>query len=79
MFFKRGSVIGDLLPNLEGHEMDIFIALKDVQQIKKTLARILPEVKSSHRVEAVARGFGWKSNAALRACLMCAPTRCRVR
>ncbi len=40
---------------------------KDVDAVKKELGGLLPEVKSSHRVEALARGLGWNTNAALRA------------
>lgn len=58
--------------------MTFLISLNSVQQIKKQLGQKIPDVKSSHRVEAMARGFGWKTNAALRAALMCAPTRCSV-
>lgn len=43
------------------------ISLADVDSIKAELGRILPDVKSSHRVEAMARGLGWNTNAALRA------------
>lgn len=38
----------------------------DIQQLKNHLGRLLPNVKSSHRVEAMARGLGFNSNAALR-------------
>jgi hypothetical protein len=73
-----GSVIGDLLSTLNGYGMTHLLSLKNVQQIKNTLGRKLPSVKSSHRVEAMARGLGWKSNAALRACLLCGPTECEL-
>ncbi|MBI2240792.1 MAG: hypothetical protein HYU59_08320 [Magnetospirillum gryphiswaldense] len=42
------------------------ISLADVDSLKAELGRILPDVKSSHRVEAMARGLGWNTNAALR-------------
>lgn len=42
------------------------ISLADVDSIKVELGRILPDVKSSHRVEAMARGLGWNTNASLR-------------
>lgn len=46
--------------------MKTFISLADVDSIKAELTRLLPGVKSSHRVEAMARGLGWNTNAALR-------------
>lgn len=42
-------------------------SLSDIEHIKRQLAALLPAVKSSHRVEAMARGLGWNTNAALRA------------
>ena len=56
--------------------MTILLTLKHAQLIKKELRLNLPHVKSSHRAEAMARGLGWKSNAALRAALMCGPADC---
>ena len=47
--------------------MQTLFSLSDIERIKQELAALLPEVKSSHRVEAMARGLGWKTNAALRA------------
>jgi hypothetical protein len=44
-------------------------SLADIDCVKRELASLLPNVKSSHRAEAMARGFGWKTNAALRAAL----------
>lgn len=44
-------------------------SLVDIACIKRELASLLPNVKSSHRTEAMARGFGWQTNAALRAAL----------
>jgi hypothetical protein len=41
--------------------------LSEIELIKVELTRLLPDVKSSHRVEALARGLGWNTNAALRA------------
>lgn len=58
--------------------MNILITMKHAQLIKKELGLHLPHVKSSHRAEAMARGLGWKSNAALRAALMCGEADCRV-
>ena len=47
--------------------MKAHISLTDIDSIKADLLCLLPDVKSSHRVEAMARGFGWNTNAALRA------------
>ena len=41
--------------------------LAAIGTIKAELLHSLPEVKSSHRIEAVARGLGFQSNAAMRA------------
>ena len=38
--------------------MKTLISLDDVESIKRELIQILPNVKSSHRVEAMARGLG---------------------
>lgn len=46
--------------------MQTRITLPKIEILKKELGVLLPDVKSSHRVEAVARGLGWNSNAALR-------------
>jgi hypothetical protein len=37
--------------------------------MKADLRRVLPNVKSCHRIEAIARGLGWATNAAMRASL----------
>ncbi len=47
--------------------MQTQFSLSDIERIKQELAALLPAVKSSHRVEAIARGLGWNTNAALRA------------
>jgi hypothetical protein len=47
--------------------MEITFSLADIESLKRELTRLLPDVKSSHRVEAMARGLGWNTNAALRA------------
>lgn len=54
--------------------MEITFTLADIESLKGELARLLPEVKSSHRVEAMARGLGWNTNAALRADLVTGAT-----
>jgi hypothetical protein len=50
------------------------ITLADIERIKDALRASLPDVKSSHRVEAIARGLGWHTNASMRAALAAAPT-----
>ncbi len=54
--------------------MKAHISLTDVDAIKVELLRLLPDVKSSHRGEAMARGLGSGSNAALRAELVTGAT-----
>ncbi len=39
--------------------MEITFALTDIESLKRELTRLLPDIKSSHRVEAMARGLGW--------------------
>jgi len=48
-------------------------SLTDITDIKRELGNLLPDVKSSHRVEAMARGLGWNTNAALLAELKVQP------
>lgn len=47
--------------------------LPKIEILKKEIGLLLPDVKSSHRVEAMARGLGWNSNATLRAGLADGP------
>lgn len=54
--------------------MKLAVSLPLVESIKDELRQSLPEVKSSHRVEALARGLGWSANAALRAMLADGPS-----
>ena len=49
--------------------MKLTITITDVEHMKAVLRTVLPDVKSSHRVEALARGLGWRTNAAMRAAL----------
>lgn len=49
------------------------ITLANIETIKLRLAKSLGEVKSSHRVEAIARGLGFRTNASLRAAAKSAP------
>lgn len=52
------------------------ISLSFVESIKGDLWRSMPEVKSSHLTEALARGLGWRTHAALRAALASGPAEC---
>jgi len=47
--------------------MQIMLSLADSEAAKGYLATTIPDVKSSHRVEALARALGYATNAALRA------------
>lgn len=49
--------------------MKIAVTPDVIESIKKDLRQALREVKSSHRIEAVARGLGWTTNAAMRVTL----------
>jgi len=49
--------------------MKLIVSLSLIDAIKDELRQSLPEVKSSHRTEALARGLGWATNAAMRASL----------
>jgi hypothetical protein len=49
------------------------ITLTDIEHMKDALRASLPDVKSSRRVEALARGLGWATNASMRAALAAAP------
>jgi hypothetical protein len=53
--------------------MKLTITISDVEHMKADLRAALPDVKSSHRVEALARGLGWRTNAAMRATLAAGP------
>jgi hypothetical protein len=53
--------------------MKLPITLSDVEHMKADLRAALPDVKSSHRVEALARGLGWSTNAAMRCALGSGP------
>jgi hypothetical protein len=53
--------------------MKLPITLSDVEHMKADLRAALPDVKSSHRAEALARGLGWSTNAAMRAALAAGP------
>jgi len=47
-------------------DLSIHITVDAIAQMKLHLNKALPDVKSSHRVEALARGLGFRTNAALR-------------
>jgi hypothetical protein len=53
--------------------MKSIVTLNDIEHMKDALRASLPDVKSSHRVEALARGLGWATNASMRAALAAAP------
>lgn len=42
--------------------MKLPFTISDVEHMKADLRAALPDVKSSHRVEALARGLGWSTN-----------------
>jgi hypothetical protein len=50
--------------------MKLTISLPETEHVKDALRAALPDVKSSHRVEAMARGLGWRTNASMRADLV---------
>lgn len=54
--------------------MRLAVSLPLVEAVKAELRTSLPDVKSSHRVEALARGLGWATNAAMRAALAAGPS-----
>lgn len=47
----------------------ILLTLDVIATVKRDLAELFPDVKSSHLTEAIARGFGFASHASLRAAL----------
>ncbi|PYF01813.1 hypothetical protein BJ122_11736 [Rhodopseudomonas faecalis] len=53
--------------------MKLSIGISDVEAMKADLRAVLPDVKSSHRTEAFARGLGWRTNAAMRVELASGP------
>ena len=58
--------------------MKAFISLDDMDGIKAELGDLFSDIKSSHRTEALARGFGFKTNAALRASLKAGSKECLI-
>ncbi|MCH8863535.1 MAG: hypothetical protein IID51_13665 [Proteobacteria bacterium] len=58
--------------------MKAFMSLADVDSVKKQLGHLVPNVKSSHRAEAMARALGWRTNSALRSDLALAPRECEI-
>jgi rare lipoprotein A len=52
--------------------MKLTISLPEIEHIKDALRSALPDVKSSHRVEAMARSLGWRTHATMRAALAAA-------
>ncbi|MGQ3150398.1 hypothetical protein [Brevundimonas mediterranea] len=51
-------------------ELDIHLNAVSLTRLKSGLRQTAPNIKSSHRVEALARGLGYRSNAELRARLV---------
>lgn len=49
--------------------MKFAVTQRAVEAIKSDLRERLPLIKSSHRSEAIARGLGWRTNAAMRVSL----------
>lgn len=58
--------------------MSIGISFDKVDRIKRELRTLLPNVKSSHRTEAMARGLGFATNAGLRVALGEGLTHCLI-
>lgn len=58
--------------------MKVSLSHADIDPLKSHLLALAPGVKSSHRVEAMARGLGFGSHAALLAGLADAPAPCSV-
>jgi hypothetical protein len=58
--------------------MTMQLTSHDVDGIKRELGHLLSDVKSSHRVEAMARGLGFQTNASLRALLQNGQADCTV-
>jgi hypothetical protein len=58
--------------------MNLSIASHDLDPLKGHLLALLPQAQSAHRAEALARGLGFGSNAALRASVADAAIDCEV-
>jgi len=58
--------------------MNLSINAHDLDPLKGHLLALIPQAQSSHRAEALARGLGFGSNAALRAGVADAPIDCEV-
>jgi hypothetical protein len=58
--------------------MKVSISYADIDPLKSQLLALAPAVKASHRVEAMARGFGFGSHAALLAAVGDNPAACAV-
>ncbi len=57
--------------------MSTLISQANIEAIKAELRRIVP-AKNSHRIEAIARGLGYRTYAALRADLELSPRACQI-
>lgn len=58
--------------------MKFSISSADIDPLKGYLLALAPQVKSSHRVEAMARGLGFNSHAALRSALAHGAVECAI-
>jgi hypothetical protein len=58
--------------------MTLSIVANDLDPLKGQLLALVPQAQASHRAEALARGLGFGSNAALRAEVAAGPAHCEV-
>ncbi|WP_433949950.1 hypothetical protein [Brevundimonas bullata] len=58
--------------------MTLSINANDLDPLKGQLLALVPQAQASHRAEALARGLGFGSNAALRAGVAAGPTECEI-
>ena len=58
--------------------MEYVLSNTDIGMIKADLRIRVPEAKSSHRAEAMARGLGFNTYSALKARIDCGPVPCKV-
>lgn len=61
------------------HRFKYQLSLAAHSEIKRLVGQCIPHVKSSHRAEAIARGLGYGTNAALQAAFTEEPSRLLVR
>lgn len=58
--------------------MTLSLHAQDLDSLKAQLLALVPQAQASHRAEALARGFGFGSNAALRAGVAAGPAQCQM-